>query len=700
MEPYLPLLKEKFGFNAFRDGQFQIIKTLLEEKKDVCGILATGQGKSLCYQFPAIFTKKTSIVISPLLSLMEDQKMALLAKNITCQTLSGMTRNYLDACSSVVRGEYSVVYTTPEFIQNHIGLLHEMQDRDTLGLIAIDEAHCISQWGHDFRPSYRKLIGIRQDKVNDQYLNVPILTLTATATPTIIKDICKNLDMKNPKIIQTSVYRRNLSIWVKQKSSSPSMPEIREILGKPSLYINQDSSDEEEKLNSKELKPGAKKEKKLNFKKRAGDCLIDDSDDEDDLEVKIVQPEDDRPPPAGHGDSVIIYTSSRKDSEKICAVLKKYNYPVEYYHAGLSDRRRQEVHENFIYDRTPIVCATIAFGMGIDKPSIRKIINWGMPANLETYYQEIGRAGRDGLESSCYLFYNAGDLAIHKFLIGKMEAGRGVQDHHLHLLNIMRQWAETTVCRQYQIAQYFEKESLILEQPSEEESKKFCLKCDNCLAQQNGDDLNTAKINIAREAKLFISLVEGLYTNYGFKNLIGILTGSQAKSFPNKLKYCQWYSQGDYHSQAYWRALGDLLMDYGYLKYTKVGGLYGGRGSKVFQVVSKGKKNLELDENGKLMVIPNAGLRQHIKSKKSGQNNMINVGGTLLSELKHLRIRMSNEMNLPPYLVLSDPVINCLLNLKSSNRGSKISLRELSVVDGINAQVVLEYGDELLDLIN
>ena len=182
--------------------------------------------------------------------------------------------------------------------------------------------------------------------------------------------------------------------------------------------------------------------------------------------------------------------------------------------------------------------------------------------------------------------------------------------------------------------------------------------------------------------------------------MIGILTGSQAKSFPNKLKYCQWYSQGDYHSQAYWRALGDLLMDYGYLKYTKVGGLYGGRGSKVFQVVSKGKKNLELDENGKLMVIPNAGLRQPIKSKKSGQNNMINVGGTLLSELKHLRIRMSNEMNLPPYLVLSDPVINCLLNLKSSNRGSKISLRELSVVDGINAQVVLEYGDELLDLIN
>lgn len=697
MEPYLPKLKEKFGFNSFRDGQFQIIQTLLEEKRDVCGILATGQGKSLCYQFPAVYTGKTSIVVSPLISLMQDQKMALLAKKIPCETLSGQTRNYLDTVSAVVRGEFMVVYTTPEFIHGNTGILKKMEAAGTLGLLAIDEAHCISQWGHDFRPSFRKLTQLRQS-VDE----VPILTLTATATPTIVQDICDSLNMKNPRVVQTPIYRPNLSIWVKKKGSSSTMPEIREILGKPSLYYK---TGDKTKKDDSEAEP---EPKKLSFKKNGSlpedeGCLMDSSDDES-LEVRIVDSDEETESPqaAGREDSVIIYTQSRKDAEKICAVLKKAGYPVEYYHAGLSDWKRQEVHENFIYDRTPIVVATIAFGMGIDKPSIRKIINWGMPANLETYYQEIGRAGRDGLDSSCYMFQSGGDLMIHKFLIGKMTAPKEVQEHHLHLLNVMRQWTTSEVCRQYQIAQYFEKEQLVLQSPSEEEQKKFCGICDNCVARATGENQDDEKVNIAKEAKLMVGLVKGTSINYGFKNLVGVLTGSKAKDFPARLKMHAMYGDGDYHSQAFWRALGDLLIDHGYLKYTKVGGMFGrGNKGKVFQVVTVGDKKLELDKNRELWVVPNSGLRTHMKSKKTAHasTDVTPLSGELMIKLKALRRQMSERMNLPPYLVLSDPVINSLLKLRSgTNR--KIDMMDLTTVDGMNAQVLMEFGTELQNVMN
>lgn len=708
MEAYLPKLKEYFGFNQFRDGQSQIIQAILEEGRDVCGILATGQGKSLCYQFPAIYTGKTSIVVSPLISLMQDQKMALLAKKITCECLNGGTRNYLNTTSAVVRGEYSVVYTTPEFIQNNKGLLRKMEDLGTLGLIAIDEAHCISQWGHDFRPAFRKLTDLR-----DAVDNVPILTLTATATPTIIKDICHSMSMKNVKVVQTTIYRPNLSIWVRPKSSSASLPEIREILGSPSLY-------------RKKLVELTQREAKR--VENEGDGCLMDSDSEDEAaptksgkvqlkfkkrEIKSeklsvhIKPDEEEYPSAGNEDSVIIYTQSRKDAEKICTVLKRYNYPVEYYHAGLSPNRRQEVHENFIYDRTPIVCATIAFGMGIDKPSIRKIINWGMPGNLETYYQEIGRAGRDGLESSCYLFHDGRDLAIHKFLIGKMTAPKNVQDHHLHLLNIMRQWTTTEICRQYQIARYFSHEQLILDNPTDEERAKFCGVCDNCLSQELNGPTSTEKIDIAKEAKLLLRLIKSLSINYGFKNLTGVLIGSRAKTFPARLKNHILYSDGDYHSQAYWRALGDLMIDHGYLKYTKVGGMFGNQrkgkfgASKVFQVVAVGNKKLSLDDNMELWVMPNSGLRQHIKktTKSSNQINITPNSAELLLKLKELRTTISREMNLPPYIIMSDPVINNLLRIKNGSHHT-ISVKDLTLVDGLNIKVVMTFGDQLVEIIN
>lgn len=623
----LEVLKKHFGFNNFRSGQWHIIYSLLHQKRDVCGILATGQGKSLCYQFPAIVSNKCSVVISPLISLMQDQKMSLVSKGISCEVLCGTTKNYLKTMTNVIEGQYKVVYTTPEFINSHFSFLDSMFKNDCLCLIAIDEAHCISQWGHDFRPSYRQLHDLRKNVPQ-----VPILALTATATPTIQKDICDNLNLKNAQIIRAPVHRPNLSIHVKHKSSGDILSSFKEILGPPKSISS--------------------------------------------------------------SQSFIVYTNSRKDCENVYNILKRANYPVDFYHAGMTDIRRKEVHEAFIYDRIPIVVATIAFGMGIDKPSIRKIINWGIPANLETYYQEIGRAGRDGLDSDCYLLYNNGDLFIHKFLIDKMQASNAVKEHHSHLLNIIKQWADSSVCRQYQISSYFENEQLMNEMPIDDNER--CKRCDNCISydndiKNNGGPTTIEKVNIGPDAKLLINLINSLSINYGFTNLIGILTGTNSKTFPAKLKLSSYYTKGDHHSQSYWKAICDIMIDLGYLKYTKVGGLFTKKtkNGHVFQVVAIGSK--KLDSNGELWITPTTNLSKFITPTKTTSSS----NEDLHNKLKEFRTKCSEQLNLPPYLTLPDSVINKLLHVKLPTNVNKLSL-----VDGMNSQVILTLGNELVDIMN
>ena len=697
----LAVLKKYFGFNQFRDGQWRIIKTLLREGRDVCGILATGQGKSLCYQFPAVLKQKTVLVVSPLISLMQDQKMALLAKNIPSEAMCGLTRDYLETTQAVVSGKFRVVYTTPEFINNNLGILKIMHSNGVLEMIAIDEAHCISQWGHDFRPSYRQLTTIREHLPPE----IPILALTATATPAITKDICDNLDLRNVDIIRASTDRPNLRLWVEKKHPGGWLPSIKKILGEPSKWIVGGTDKNEHKNEDDNEEDYGNEDDNGNEEDHGNE---DDNGNEEDYGNEDILEEDTpKKKVLGHGDSTIIYTNSRKDCENIYKDLKRVGYPVDYYHAGMGDKRRMEVHKDFIYDRTPIVVATIAFGMGIDKPSIRKIINWGLPANIETYYQEIGRAGRDGLESDCYLLYSMGDMYIHKFLIGKMEAGKQVQEHHMHLLELMRQYVTGNVCRQYQLAQYFTRENLVTEIPQDpEELDKFCGVCDNCFARKEELDSNGGyavaeeKIEVYHEAKMMIDLVRTLSTNYGFKNLVGILAGSKAKDFPARLKRCAYYGKGDSKSQVFWRALGDILIDHGYLKYTKVGGLYGGskwgkNSNKVFQVVTIGSKKLSGDS---LKIVPSPTLKKTIKGCETNKNSdELSVGktGELMSELKRFRIEVSVKMNLPPYMVMGDKVINNLLNERLPTDISRLAL-----VDGINTHVIMMYGDDLVQVMN
>lgn len=636
-EQELQVLKQHFGYNQFRSGQWKIIDQVIHHRKDILGILATGQGKSLCYQYPALLNQRCSVVISPLISLMEDQKLGLESKGIPAEVLSGGTTDYLATMEKVVRGDFRVVFTTPEYIAEKYGFLKLMAQNGVLELIGIDEAHCISQWGHDFRPSYRKLRGFRE-LVPD----VPIVALSATATPTIAQDIVDSLGCKDPVMIRTTAKRPNLSIWCQPKGyQSELLGDFRAILGSPEEMGKKNQDDKY--------------------------------------------------------DSVIIYCNSRKDCEHVQEVLSDAGYLIDYYHAGMSDARRSEVHQRFIFDQVPMVSATIAFGMGIDKPNIRKIINWGIPANLETYYQEIGRAGRDGLESSCYLLYSSQDLMLQKFLISKSES-KEVAEHQLHLLNRMWQFTNSLVCRQYLLSSYFDREQLANECGDLDEQ---CGKCDNCYSRKKlGSPMEEEKVEIGKEASLFLRLVRGLYTNYGFRNLVAILTGSNSKTISDGFKRTPFFGKGKDHTQVYWRALGDLLIDLGYLKYTQVGGLYSRKSNdgKVFQVVTIGPKKLDLDDNGELWVIPNLNLKKCLRSPghqlESGEK-VSRMENDLYHDLLKFRKEVSRQSGRPPHLVLSDPVINLLLELERPTDVNRVAM-----VDGINFQVMMEFGEKLVEVIN
>jgi RecQ family ATP-dependent DNA helicase len=637
------VLKEIFGFNSFRPGQDKIIQSLLDGK-DVCAILATGVGKSLCYQFPAIYLSKTTIVISPLISLMKDQTMSLNAKKISCIVLSGGIPNYITTIKDVINGKYRIVYTTPEHLYGNTGFINQMIIQNTLALVAIDEAHCISQWGHDFRPSYRHLTDLRKFMIDG---NVPILALTATATPTICKDICTELGLLDPVIVNTGVRRPNLHLDVRLRSDRSKKPSDASIL----------------------------------------------------RDLKEIIP----PPEECFSESTIIYVLRRNDSEDICKILQNAGYPAQYYHAGMSDAMRQKVHEDFVYDRCPLVVATIAFGMGIDKPSIRKIVIWGLPSNLETYYQEIGRAGRDGLESQCCIFYAPVDIGLHRFLI-KQSSEERVQEHQTHLLNMMRQWVENSVvCRQVLLDYYFGYEQLLGSKIENIDPSQIdpCGKCDNCLDKLRLDTTRAKieRINVGTECHLLLDLVKSLHpVKYGLTNLVGILTGSNGNLFPEKLKKNKYYNAATgalNHSQSWWKALGQIMIDNQYLMIIKKGGLYSARraagDNKVFQVIGIGTKVLETKE---LMIMPTYSMLPKIRQKVNTFSQLAD-GDSLLDLLKDFRKRFSTKMHLPPYIVLPDPVINNILQLTRPT-----TIEKLTMINGINTRLIIEYGNELLSVIN
>lgn len=405
------ILKQYFGYDSFRVGQEDIINSILQ-KKDTLVLMPTGGGKSLCYQIPALCFNGITLVISPLLSLMKDQVDALRANSIPAAYLnSTLTSKQIQEIEhQLLEGSIKLLYIAPERLASKS--FRELLEKLIISLVAIDEAHCISEWGHDFRPDYKRL-----KYVKGLCKGAPIIALTATATKQVKKDILKQLNLEEPAIFQSSFNRENLLIEIREKKNS-----LAQIL-----------------------------------------ALLEKNKEE----------------------STIIYSHSRDEAKSLCDELNHYGFKSLLYHAGLSDSKREKNQELFLEDKAKIIVATIAFGMGIDKSNVRLVIHNTFSKSLENYYQEIGRAGRDGIKSKCILFFSERDIKRHEYFIGKGTTPTTRKEQKSKLSEMVK-FCTSTTCRKKTLLNYF----------NEAPSFNSCKSCDNCLnTNKTNNDSLPLKLN-------------------------------------------------------------------------------------------------------------------------------------------------------------------------------------------------------------
>lgn len=383
---HLLKLKEHFGHSSFRPKQWNIIHSIIENRQDNCVVMAPGYGKSLIYQYPSVLLSGLTMVISPLISLMQDQVRSLVSSNIPSLFLG--SAQPADLTPDIKEGKYKIVYLTPEYFMGDCGqrLLRDVSDQ--LNLIAIDEAHCVSTWGHHFREDYRRLAVIRQ---NEMCSKVPILAVTSVATPRVREDIVATLGLRNAQIWCTGFDRPNLQFHVKMKDRDAWI-DLEELLGQ-------------------HLK-----------------------------------------------DSIIIYCLAKEFTNELACLLRSKGIDCKAYHSDIATNERSSILESFLENRIKVIVATVAFGMGIDKPDVRLVIHYGVPMELETYYQGVGQAGRDGKQSKCVMFWEEGDFFVHKLI--RFDGGSKmnesiIKNHERHSENL-REYLNTKDCRKKFMLQYFE----------------------------------------------------------------------------------------------------------------------------------------------------------------------------------------------------------------------------------------------------
>lgn len=599
----LKTLKSYFGYTSFRPLQEEIIKRILS-KKDTLVLMPTGGGKSICYQLPALLMEGTAVVVSPLISLMKDQVESLQENGIIARALNSTNDETTNAsiCFECRQGRVKLLYISPERLMAETNFL--LKDIK-ISLFAIDEAHCISQWGHDFRPEYTQLKILRQ-----QFPDVPIVALTATADKITREDIMKQLDMRDPQVFISSFDRPNLSLNVKR---------------------------------------GLQQKEKIR-------AIFD-----------FIR----RHP----GESGIIYCMSRNKTEKVAGILEEHGIRTAVYHAGLSMEAREMAQDDFINDRVQVVCATIAFGMGIDKSNVRWVIHYNLPKSIESFYQEIGRAGRDGLPGDTLLFYSFGDIV----LLSKFAAESNQQEINMEKLNRMQQYAEADICRRRILLNYFG-----------ETMDHDCGNCDVCRNPPKRFDgsviVQKALSGIARTGE-----------QIGMHTLIDLLKGSVSQEIIDKgYDKLKTYGVGRDIPARDWQDYLLQMLNLGYIEvaYNEKNHL---------KITGTGRKVLFGQATAQLVVIRRDDYtgtkeRQSYKKVKTAspvltQMVFADENDILFEELRQLRKKLADQQAIPAYIVLSDKV----LHLLASSRPETVEA--FGEISGIGEYKKERYGKDFVEVI-
>ncbi len=594
-------LKRYFGYDSFRPLQEEIIHTVLDGR-DSLVLMPTGGGKSICYQLPALLCEGTAVVVSPLISLMKDQVESLCANGVAAGALNSSNDETENAVlrRACMEGRLKLLYISPEkLIAEANYLLRDMH----ISLFAIDEAHCISQWGHDFRPEYAQMGFIRE-----MFPNIPVIALTATADKITREDIVRQLHLRQPKVFISSFDRPNLSLTVKRGY--------------------------QQKEKSKAI---------LDFIGRHP------------------------------GESGIIYCMSRSKTETVAQMLQKQGLRVGVYHAGLSSTRRDEAQNDFINDRVQIVCATIAFGMGIDKSNVRWVIHYNLPKSIESFYQEIGRAGRDGLPSDTLLFYSLADL----ILLTKFATESGQQGINLEKLQRMQQYTEADVCRRRILLSYFG-----------ETTTEDCGNCDVC---KNPPQRFDGTVIVQKALSAIVRTEQQIGTSI----LVDILRGNNTPDVSEKgYQQLKTFGAGREVPARDWQDYLLQMLQLGYfeiaynennhLKITSSGSdVLFGRAQARLAVIRR-EESAPAKGRKKKSTIPVRELPLGLPNTESEE---------LFEALRALRKRLADQEALPAYIVLSDKVLHLLSTARPT------TMEAFGNISGIGEYKKKKYGKDFVELI-
>ena len=594
-------LQQYFGFDSFKGNQHTIIRSLLDGN-DTFVIMPTGGGKSLCYQLPALMLPGTAIIISPLIALMKNQVDSIRGYSDEDEVAhflnSSLTRAQMKKVKQdISTGRTKLLFVAPETLTKEENI--EFFSENNISFVAVDEAHCISEWGHDFRPEYRRI----RTMLDAVAKNVPIIALTATATPKVQEDILKNLNMRSPKVFISSFNRENLFYDVRPKIKKDQT--IKQI-------------------------------------------------------IQVIKEE-------FRGESGIIYVQNRKTAEDIAEMLLVNDIKAAPYHAGLDPKTRAQTQDNFLMEEIDVICATIAFGMGIDKPDVRFVIHYDIPKSIENYYQETGRAGRDGLTGKCISFYNYNDiLRLEKFLRDKPVSER---EMGAQLMQEVVAYAETASCRRRFLLHYF----------GEEFHTDDCGKmCDNCRTPKE-------VVEVQDEMVAVVKSVLELNENYLIRTIVDFILGRETQEMKSfRFTELEHFGVGEDRDENFWTSVirHAMINNLIYKEIEQFG---------IIKVSDTGKAFIKNPHSITMTVNINYGDADYDVDDEKGGTAVLDE--TLMAMLKDIRRSVSKKHNLPPYVIFQDP------SLEEMATQYPISMDDMSKITGVSLAKAQRYGQTFIEAI-